>query len=74
MKDKKNNRTKKADREYYEYEDNTFYGLKDITNLFNKNDDNDEIYDEIKFLFNKEIKKDVNVIHQVIKKEEVVQL
>ena len=54
---KKNNRTKKADREYYEHKDNKFYGLKDIRDLFNKNDNNDEIYDEIKFLFNKEIKK-----------------
>ena len=27
---KKNIRTKKADRDYYEYEDNKFYGLKDV--------------------------------------------
>ena len=27
---KKNIRTKKADRDYYEYEENKFYGLKDV--------------------------------------------
>ena len=49
---KKNNRIKKADREYYGYEDNKFYGLKDIRNLFDQNDD---IYEEIGYLFNEPI-------------------
>ena len=31
---KKNNRIKKADKEYYEYEENKFYGLKDVRNPF----------------------------------------
>ena len=41
-KSKKNNRTKKADKEYYEYEENKFYGLKDVRNLFDQNDDDDD--------------------------------
>ena len=55
---KKINRTKKADREHYEYEENKYYGLKDIRNLFNQNDDNDDIYEDIEYLFseNGEIK------------------
>ena len=36
---KKNDRTKTADKEYYEYEEGKFYGLKDVRNLFNQNDD-----------------------------------
>ena len=36
VKSKKINRVKKADREYYEYEDNKFYGLKDLRNLFDQ--------------------------------------
>ena len=38
---KKNISTKKADRDYYEYEENKFHGLKDVRNLFNQNDDDD---------------------------------
>ena len=38
---KKNDRRKKAHRDYYEYEENKFYGLKDVRNLFNQNDDDD---------------------------------
>ena len=40
---KKINRNKKADREYYEYEENKFYGLKDIRNLFNNDNNNDSM-------------------------------
>ena len=80
LKFKKTNRIKKEDREYYEYEENKFYGLKDIRNLFNQNEDNDDIYDEIKYLFNengleyeeiknlmslKSKKEYVGVIHQI---------
>ena len=86
---KKNNRTKKADREYYEYEDNRFYGLKDVRNLFDKNDDDDdEICEEIEYLFNengleyKQIKKlmsvkakkdYVNVNYETIEHEDVIE-
>ena len=43
---KNNNRIKKEDKDYYEYENNKFYGLKYIRNLFNQNDD-DDIYEDI---------------------------
>ena len=84
---KKNNRIKKVDKEYYEYEDNKFYGLKDIRNLFDQNDDND-VYEEIKYLFNengleyeeiknlmsvKARKECVSVIHGRIEQEEVIE-
>ena len=49
---KKINRTKKADREYYEYEENKFYGLKDIIYLFDRNEDDDDIYEGIEYFFN----------------------
>ena len=49
---KKNDRRKKADRDYYEYEESKFYGLKDTRNLFNENDDN---YEGIKYLFDESI-------------------
>ena len=42
----KNIRTKKADKDYYEYEENKFYGLKDVRNLFNQNDDDDDDDDD----------------------------
>ena len=50
---KKNDRIKKANNEYYEYEDNKFYGLKDIRNLFDQNDDDDDDdnYEGIEYLF-----------------------
>ena len=51
---KKNIRTKKADRDYYEYEDNKFYGLKDVRNLFDQNDDDDG-YEGIEYLFDESI-------------------
>ena len=51
---KKNIRTKKADRDYYEYEENKFYGLKDVRNLFNQNDDDDH-YEGIEYLFDESI-------------------
>ena len=47
---KKNIRVKKVDRDYYEYEENKFHGLKDVRNLFNQNDD-DYNYDGIEYLF-----------------------
>ena len=85
---KKNNRTKKADKEYYEYEDNKFNGLKDIRNLFDQNDYNDDVCEEIEYLFNeigleyKEIKKlmsikakkeYISVIHGRIEQEEAIE-
>ena len=47
---KKNIRIKKADRDYYDYEKKKFYGLKDVRNLFNQNDDDDN-YEETECLF-----------------------
>ena len=47
---KKNIGIKKADREYYDYEENKFHGLKDVRNLFNQNDDDDN-YEGIECLF-----------------------
>ena len=60
---KKNIGTKKADRDYYEYEENQFHGLKDVRNLFNQNDDNDDDddddddnnYEGTEYLFDEEI-------------------
>ena len=52
---KKNDKRKKADKEYYEYEENKSYGLKDIRNLFNQNDDYDDNYEGIEYLFDEEI-------------------
>ena len=54
---KKNDRRKKADKEYYEYEENKFHGLKDVRNLFNQNDDDDDNYEGIEYLFDED---DVN--------------
>ena len=51
---KKSIRTKKADRNYHEYEENKFYGLKDVRNLFNQNDDDDN-YEGIEYLFDESI-------------------
>ena len=51
---KKNDRRKKADRDYYGYEENKFHGLKDVRNLFNQNDDEDN-YEGIEYLFDEEI-------------------
>ena len=73
---KKINRNKKADREHYEYEENKFYGLKDIRNLFN-NDNNNDIYERIEYLFNEnnfeydEIKEYINDICEIIKQGEI---
>ena len=53
---KKNNRTKKAGNGYYEYEKNTFYGLKDVRYLFDQNDD-DDIYEGIEYLLNESMMK-----------------
>ena len=44
---KKNDRIKKANKEYHEYEDNTFYGLKDIRILFDQNDDDNDNDDDV---------------------------
>ena len=69
---KKNDRRKKADRDYYECEENKFHGLQDVRNLFNQNDDDDDdnyLFDEsimnyfskLKYLEYEEIKKLVSV-------------
>ena len=47
---KKNVRIKKADRYYYEYDENKFHGLKDVRKVFNQNDDDDN-YEGIEYLF-----------------------
>ena len=47
---KKNDRRKKADKQYYEYEKNKSYGLKGVRNLFNQNNDDDN-YEGIECLF-----------------------
>ena len=47
---KKSIRIKKADRDYHDYEKNKFHGLKDVRNLFNQNDDDDN-YEGIECLF-----------------------
>ena len=52
---KKNDRRKKADRDYCEYEENKFHGLKDVRNLFNQNDDDDDNYEGIEYLFDASI-------------------
>ena len=51
---KKNIKTKKADRDYYEYEENKFYGLNDVRNLFNQNYD-DYNYEGIEYLLDESI-------------------
>ena len=54
---KKNDRRKKADRDYYGYEENKFHGLKDVRNLFDDDDDDDDDgndddnYEGIEYLF-----------------------
>ena len=53
---KKNDRRKKADRDYYEYEENKFHGLKDVRNLINQND-NDDNHEGIEYLFDESIMK-----------------
>ena len=53
---KKKTRTKKADRDYYEYEDNKFHGLKDVRNLFDQNDDDDDDnYEGIEYFLDESI-------------------
>ena len=52
---KKNDKRKKADRDYYEYEENKFLGLKDVRNLFNQNDDDDDNYEGIEYLSDESI-------------------
>ena len=51
---KKNIRIEKVDREYYKYEDNTFYGLQDVRNSFDQHDD-DDVYEGIEYLFDESI-------------------
>ena len=67
---KKNDRLKKTDRNYYGYEDNKFYGLKDIRNLFDQNDDG--IYEGIEHLFDASIiiygMKQNGLVYEEIKK------
>ena len=71
---KKNDRRKKADKEYYEYEKNKFHGLKDVRNLFNQNDDDDDDDDNnegIECLF---YEGDVNQsIEEIIKSCELIE-
>ena len=70
---KMTNRRKKEDRDYYQYEENEYYGLKYIRNLFSQNDDNYNIYEDIECLFseNKEIIEYANIINEgIIKQEE----
>ena len=71
---KNNDRRKKADRDYYEYEENKFHGLKDVTNLFNQNDDDDDDddnYEGIEYLFDKS---DVNqLIKELIESWELIE-
>ena len=50
---KKNIRIKKTDRDYYEYEENKFHGLKDVRNLFNQN--YDDVYEGIEYLFDESV-------------------
>ena len=52
---KKNDRREKADRDYYEYEENKFHRLKDVRNLFIQNDDDDDNYEGIEYLFDESI-------------------
>ena len=53
---KKNDRRKKVDRDYYEYEENKFHRLKDVRNLFNQNDDDDDDnYEGIEYLLDESI-------------------
>ena len=61
IKNKRINRNKKELRDYYQ--ENKFYGVKDIRNLFDNDDDDDDddedndydIYEGIEFLFHEEI-------------------
>ena len=78
----KNDKRKKADRGYYEYEENKCHGLKDVRNLFNQNDDNDDNdddddddddddYEGIEYLFDKG---DVNqLIEEIIESSELIE-
>ena len=79
---KKNDRRKKAHRDYYEYEENKFYGLKDVRNLFNQNDDDDgddddddddddDNYEGVEYLFEEG---DVNqLIEEIIESCELIE-
>ena len=74
---KKNIRIKKGDRDYYEYEYNKFHGLKDVRNLFDQNDGDNDIYEGIEYLFSEndleyeEIKEYANNIYEIIGQEEI---
>ena len=70
---KKSIRTTKADREYYDYKDNKFYGLKDVRTLFNKNDDDTDVYEDTEYLFNEndKLKEYADDIKEIIKNKEV---
>ena len=68
---KKNDRRKKEDRDYYEYEENKFHGLKDVRNLFNQNDDDGDNYEGIEYLFDES---DVNqLIEEIIESCELIE-
>ena len=49
---KNNNKIKKADKDYFEYEDDKFCKLKYIRHLFNQNCHDDDVCEEIKYLLN----------------------
>ena len=68
---KKNDRRKKADNEYYEYEKNKFHGLKDVRNLFNQNDDDDN-YEGIECLFDEGDIKELIESCELIKDEDEI--
>ena len=69
---KKNDRRQKADRDYNEYEENKFYGLKDVRDLLNQHDDDDDDnYEGIEYLFDKG---DVNqLIEEIIEICELIE-
>ena len=52
---------------------NGYNGLKDVRNLFDQNDDDNDIYEDIEYLFSEyeEIKEYANDIYEIIKQEEV---
>ena len=60
----------KKQTDCYEYEENMFHGLKDVRNLFNQNDDNDN-YEGTEYLF---VEGDVNqLIEEIIESCELIE-
>ena len=59
----RNFRAKKADKNYYGYENDKFHGLKDVRNLFDENDDDDDdIYGGIEYLFDESMMKEISFL------------